>query len=511
MASALGGVLLLRAQVEEDEDPLLHCFPDTAGDLQRAARLKGLFLALAALTKTLAGANVRIASLSSKQTYNQSQAKPAQVTEGGIKAAYAQLGRIVMVVLLPSFLLDAAALSLAQSLQSSLRFILGPTARWMEHDSKCFTTDVTAKLTPLLQSWFDRLHNPGGEHESPQLMLSLPGAVPFFEVSSEIHAKLVEAVSKAETAGGTLHERCLRKVGWLDYREACLIHRGLVVYTDMAPEDTASCSELCQREGLLCRSKGQGQHISFHDVYVGPDEDALSTRSFGEGADTLGKGNAMGKRALLVVGLEPSLLCLLLQPESSSVRAEQLAESPELDAAVSQLLALSQSGTLDHLDDVLDDMRNGNGPSNTGAESGTERLSYIPQTGFLTRRGSGQRRFQTFAAALRQRLLLTQLAGVSPVDKPHGQLEKLPPAIGVVTRQVEAELSARFEKATVLAPSKKAKRPVAEKRDLYWITGRIDGDELTGLMPTTTNIRCDVWKEGRAFAAKRVVAVAIAP
>lgn len=257
MASALGGVLLLRSQVEEGEDPLLHCFPDAQVDVQRATRLKGLFLALAALTKTLGGADIRIASLSSKETYNQSREKPAEMSEGGIKAAYANVGAVVLVVLLPSFLLDAAALSLAQSLQSSLLFTLGPTADWMEADSKSLNTNVTAKLTHLLQSWFSRLYNPAEQCDFPQLTHSLPGAVPFFEVSSEVHAKLVEAVTSAETAGGTLHERCLRKAAWLDYREACLIHRGLVVYTDMTPEDTASCWELCDREGLLCRRKGE--------------------------------------------------------------------------------------------------------------------------------------------------------------------------------------------------------------------------------------------------------------
>lgn len=64
---------------------------------------------------------------------------------------------------------------------------------------------------------------------------------------------------------------------------------------------------------------GQEQHVLFQDVYVRHD----LLESGGEGGEVSATRNWKKRRALLVVGLGPSLLCLLLQPESKDLHAEQ--------------------------------------------------------------------------------------------------------------------------------------------------------------------------------------------
>jgi hypothetical protein len=264
------GVLLLRVEVEENEDPLLYCYPNSPSFLKRAASLKGLFLALGALTRALSAADIRVASLSSRNALCQSLNKGIceQIPDQSTKAAYIHLEPLVLVFLLPGQLVDAVALTLAESMKSSLLFSFGSTVGWFAENSSQLSlrADVEPRLTQLFQGWFRELPDSGRSFNTQQLIGSLPDAVPFFQASSEVHAKLAEFVTLAERSGGTPEERCLTRGTWLDYREACLIHRGLVVYSDTSTGNAANMWNLCNREGLICRGKGEGLIDEFEEV-----------------------------------------------------------------------------------------------------------------------------------------------------------------------------------------------------------------------------------------------------
>jgi hypothetical protein len=275
MAPLAVGVLLLRVEVQdENEDPLLYCYPSSPNFLKRAASLKGLFLALGALTRTLSAADIRVASLSSKHALCQSLNEEIceQIPNQSTKAAYIHLEPLVLVFLLPGQLVDAVALTLAEIMKSSLLFSFGPTAGWFAENGRQLSlrADVEPRLTQLFQGWFRELPDSGRSFNTQQLVGSLPDAVPFFQASTEVHAKLAEFVTLAETSGGNPEERCLRRGTWLDYREACLIHRGLVVYSDTSKGNAANIWNLCHREGLICRGKGEGFIHNLESV-IDPD------------------------------------------------------------------------------------------------------------------------------------------------------------------------------------------------------------------------------------------------
>ncbi|KAG1676503.1 hypothetical protein FOA52_000046, partial [Chlamydomonas sp. UWO 241] len=289
---------------------VLYSFTPSPASTASTVTLKSLGLAVRGVLQSICGEKTHILRMH-------------QAQHGEVAVVFVHLQLCMVLLVLPGWLPDPVASSLALGLAQCMVLLAGPSPLWVELLPEEDGGDYLS-LLPTLPPLFDRLCDgllrqvgrPGWARGLPSCVMD-PGVL-YLSLGGDKQAEL-EAMLSAHEADGQAGARASSPQPasstpqYSFYcRSCCLMYRGLTVWSGLTPPDTRLTWQLCWALGVHSQVAPLPCQVAMHRIYpAAPNPDACAADG-GSGGDDSGAAAGAGACGRGTDQSQPSSLLILV-------------------------------------------------------------------------------------------------------------------------------------------------------------------------------------------------------